>query len=189
MANLDAPLGFRAVSNGVAGSVPRISPYLVAASTTVYEGDVVALNASGLIIAYTTTDAIAGDLIGVAAHKAAAAEEVLVYDDPAQEFEAQQDAADLTTLADYQFLNFGLVKTTGNTTTLQSKHEIDGGTGLSAFGTNASTVRPVQIVRKSQSINNEIGASVSWTKFVVRINPAAHLSGTGGILRGGGIGT
>lgn len=178
MANLDAPNGLRAVENGVAGIVPRLRKYTVKASTAVYEGDIVALNGTGQVIGYTTTDAAAGDLIGVAAHPVTAAQsdrELLVYDDPAQVFEAQADDGSLTVTSDYLFQLFKPVSTTGNTTTLQSKHEIDASTGTGASGAAATNVAPLQIIGVSEAINND--EAVSFTRYLVQIIPDAHLRG------------
>jgi len=193
--NLDAPMGFRALENGVAGVVPRLRKYTVAASTAIYEGDIVALNASGLVIAYTTTDAIGGDLIGVAAHHVPSGGAgpssdlgIHVYDDPEQIFEVQANDDSLTVHVDYAFKMFGVVKTTGNTTTLQSKHELNDATGGAIFGTNTTTVRPIQVIAKSTNPTNTVSATASWAKFNVKIHQNAHLRGGGGISYiGGGI--
>lgn len=182
MANSDAPFGFRPVENGVAGTVPRLREYTVAASTAIYEGDLVALNASGLVIAYTTTDAAAGDLIGVAAHHVPSGGagpsndlSLLVYDDPNQIFEAQADDNSLTQVSDYLFKLVKPVKTTGNTTTLQSKHEIDASSATAASGAAATNVAPLQIIDVSEAINND--KNVSFTRYLVQIIPDAHLRG------------
>lgn len=176
MANLDAPLGFRAVENGVAGIVPRLRTYDVAASVAVYEGDLVAVNSTGNVIAYTTTDAAAGDLIGVAAHPVTASQtdrELAVYDDPAQIFEIQADDNSLTVAADYLFEFFKPVATSGNTTTLQSKHELDASTGTSVQGTVATNIAPVQVIGVSKAINND--TAVSFTRYLVKIVGPAHI--------------
>jgi hypothetical protein len=182
MANLDAPFGFRPVENGVAGTVPRLRKYTVAASTAIYEGDLIGLNASGLVIAYTTTDAAAGDLIGVAAHHVPSGGagpssdlSLLVYDDVEQIFEAQADDNSLTQLSDYLFKLVKPVSTTGNTTTLQSKHEIDASSATATSGAAATNIAPLQIVGVSEAINNT--ANVSFTRYLCRILPAAHLRG------------
>ena len=188
MANLDAPRGYRAVANGVAGTTPRLNAYSVASGAAVFEGDIVALNASALLLPYTTTDALAGDIVGVAAHHgAASATEVLVYDDPAQEYEVQSDDNSLTVVLDYTGLMFKPIIATGNTTTLQSKHELDGSSATSIFGTAATNVTPIMVLRKSAAINND--ANVSFTRYIVKINSNAHLFGGGGVSAiGGGIG-
>ena len=190
MSNLDAPLGFRAVENGVAGVVPRLRAYSAKASTAIYEGDLVAINSTGLVQGYSATDAIAGDLLGVAAHPVTAAQtdrEILVYDDPEQLYEVQADDASLTVAADYLFKLFAPVTTSGNTTTLQSKQELDASSGSSLFGTNTTTVRPIQVIAVSKAINND--EAVSFTKYIVKIADNAHIRGGGGASAiGGGIG-
>jgi len=176
MANLDAPLGFRAVENGVAGIVPRLRTYTVADSVAVYEGDLVAINSTGKIIAYNTTDAAAGDLVGVAAHPVTAAaddRELQIYDDPAQIFEVQADDNSLTVVSDYLFKFFKPVATTGNTTTLQSKHELDADSGTATQGTVATNIAPVQVIGVSKAINND--EAVSFTRYLVKIVGPAHI--------------
>jgi hypothetical protein len=172
--NLDIPFGFRAVENGVAGIVPRLREYTVADSVAIYEGDIVVMNSTGLIKAYTATAADAGDVIGVAAHPvtAAATDRALqVYDDPEQIYEAQADDATLTNASLYLFEYFDIVKTTGNTTTLQSKHEIDGDSGSGILSAGSA----VQIIGPSLDPRNVISATSSWAKFLVRIVPQAHI--------------
>lgn len=172
MANLDSPFGFRPINNGTAGTAPRLTKYSVKASTAIYEGDLVGINTTGAIIGYTTTDADAGDIVGVAAHHVAAAatdRSLLVYDDPEQLFEAQADDNSLTAVGDYLFKYFAAVKTTGNTTTLQSKHEIDGNTATATLAAN----NVVQVVGRSLAIDNT--SNVSYTRYICRIIPQAHI--------------
>jgi hypothetical protein len=192
MSNLDAPLGVRAVENGVAGVVPRLRTYEVEDSTAVYEGDLVAINSTGEVTSYSTTDAAAGDLLGVAAHPVTASQddrELQVYDDPAQIYEVQADDNSLTVTADYLFKFFKPVATTGNTTTLQSKHELDASTGTATQGTAATNIAPVQVIGLSKAINNDEG--VSFTRYLVKIVGPAHIrSDVAGInaTHTGGIG-
>ncbi len=172
MANLDHPSGFRPVSNGIAGTAPRITEYTALTNILIGEGDLVGINTTGLVIAYTTTDADAGDVLGVAAHPLAAAQtdrSLLVYDDPEQTYEAQVDDATLTNASLYLFKYFDIVKTAANGTTLQSKQEIDGNTGTAAL----AAANAVQIVGRSKAINNE--ADVSFTRYICRIVPQAHI--------------
>jgi hypothetical protein len=172
MANIDHPFGFRAVNTGTAGTVPRLTEYTALTNIAIYEGDIVALNTTGLVIAYTTADADSGDVIGVAAHTLTAAmtaRELLVYDDPEQIFEAQVDDDTVASNAGWLFQYFAVTATTGNTTTLQSKHEIDGDTGTNL----AATTMAVQIVGLSKAINN--AANLSVTRYLCRILPQAHI--------------
>lgn len=172
MSNLDAPLGFRPVENGVAGIVPRLREYTALTNIAIYEGDLVGINTTGLVVAYTTTDADAGDVLGVAAHPLTASQSdraLQVYDDPEQIFEAQVDDNTLTNASLYLFKYFDAVKTTGNTTTLQSKHEIDGNSGTAALA--AGNV--VQVIGPSKAINND--ENVSYSRYLCRIVPQAHI--------------
>jgi len=172
--NIDLPFGLRAVENGVAGTVPRLRPYTVKAAVAIYEGDLVGMNTTGVITAYTATDADNGDIVGVAAHHIAAGavdRELLVYDDPEQIYEVQANDDSLTIAGDYMFEYFDIVATTGNTTTLQSKHEIDDATGTNAL----AAANVVQVIGASLQPSNVISATASWAKFLVRIVPQAHI--------------
>lgn len=185
MANLDAPMGYRPIENGVAGITSRLRMYPVTASLAVYEGDLVALNSTGTVVAYTTTDAVAGNLIGVAAHHVSATatdRNLAVYDDPNQVFEAQADDGTITNAALAKFKLFKPVIATGNTTTLQSKHEIDASATSSLFGTVATQVYPIQVLKPSGAINNT--AYTTYTRYECQIHPSAHLRGTGGYKLG-----
>jgi len=179
--NIDAPHGFSPVRN-VAGTAPQLNPYTVAASTTIYEGELVALNTSGLIVDGNDTDALAGNLIGVAAHYQVASGELLVYDDPEQLYAVQADDNSITNLAGYQHLMFDVVTWSGaQTTLLHSIDELDGSSGLTTVGTDAATLRPLLCVGKVNSADNAIGGTTaeSWTQFIVKIAPPCHLNGMG----------
>jgi len=172
MANLNARLGFRPVSNGIAGTAPRLTQYTALTNIAIGEGDLVGINTTGEIIAYTATDADAGDVIGVAAHPLVAAQSdrsLIVYDDPEQLYEAQVDDATLTNASLFMFKYFDANKSTLNTTTLQSKQQIDGNTGTAAL----AAANVVQIVGVSGAINNT--ANTTYTRYICRIVPQAHI--------------
>lgn len=180
MANLDAPLGFRAVENGVAGTAPRLRKYTVKSSLAIGEGDLVALNSTAQVIAYTTTDAVAGDLIGVAAHPVTATQtsrDLMVYDDPQQIFEVQADGDVGSAVNSWLGKLFKVTVNTLNTTTLQSKHELDASASSAVFGTVATQVYPLRVVGVSAAIDNT--DLVSYTRYLVQIHPSAHLRGNG----------
>ncbi len=121
MANRDAPMGFRPAYT-LHGGPPHIGSYKNTA-VAIYPGDAVHLDGSGRVNSIASTETP----MGVAATyvSATAGQEVLVYDDLTNTiFEVQADEADIaddTTIG----LFYDVLATTGNTTTLQSKQELD----------------------------------------------------------------
>lgn len=180
MANIDWPSGLRPVSNGVAGTTPRLRPYNKLAGI-IYEGDILYAGEGGVAVYNGTTDANADNLIGVAAHYAGtdAGQEVFVYDDPDQEYLVQVDDASISTttnLNDARLRHAGIVYATGNTTTLQSKVELDG-SGI----TNVWTLDlPLLVVRPWVADDNELGANI---KLVVKIDHRSHIITNDSITR------
>ncbi|KPJ95875.1 MAG: hypothetical protein AMJ55_03000 [Gammaproteobacteria bacterium SG8_15] len=177
MANLDRPLGLRALSAGVAGTAPRLTQYAVSATLTaaIYEGDLVYKGALGIVAVADATDTTeVQNIIGVAANYVAATpgadKKVHVYDDPAQKFLVQVDDNAISTAA-LEIESIGkyarATVVTGNTSTLQSKMELDG----SSITSVASTWECLQVLAKdSRSV-----ASGSWADVEVQINPAFHI--------------
>uniref|UniRef100_A0A6M3KZK1 Putative structural protein n=1 Tax=viral metagenome TaxID=1070528 RepID=A0A6M3KZK1_9ZZZZ len=128
MANTDRPHGFSPV-----GAILRVRPYHIEAATILYIGDAVELQADGYIETCT-----AGDLaiIGVSRgySSSTASDDILVYDDTEQTFEAQDNAS--ATLAITSLgSNFDHVAGSGSTVTFISAHEIDASTASNATGT------------------------------------------------------
>jgi hypothetical protein len=182
MANIDWPSGLRPVSNGIAGTAPRMKPYPKLAGI-IYEGDMLYMGEGGVVVYNGTTDAHADNIVGVAAHyvgtAAATGEAVWVYDDPAQEFICQCDGADITVVADANaslLRHAPVVYATGNTTTLQSKVEIDS-SGITSVWTLDT---PLLIVRKWEASDNAYGANY---KFVVKIDNKNHIVTNDSITR------
>lgn len=173
--NRNAPRGFVPIKNR-GGTIPRIGTYTVAAATTVYQGNLLAINASGLLITGSHTLCITGQIIGAAAGYATAAQECKVYDDPEQLFELQADDNTVTTVAAAVGALYRLVLTTGNTTTLQSKHQIDASTGAAVTGSGATTVTPIRIEGLVPTIGNSITSS--YSRWAVRIIPGVHHYGS-----------
>lgn len=176
MANTDWQTGLRPVSVGRAGTAPVIHEYI--AATAVYEGQLLYLKDTGVLVA---TDGIAaaeyGAIVGVAAHYAAADANVAVYDDPDQEFEIQDVAnviSTTTTLADAKGMFAALVSNaSANSTTLQCKGELNTAAMSSVF---VGTTHHVQILRESPAIDSSVSAG-SWTKMIVKIAQPQHLYG------------
>jgi len=174
MANTDAPRGLQAINNPY-GTVPLMEKFSVTASTTIYEGQPVALADTGLIVAASHTNALTGSWIGVASHYVAGAatdRSLIVYTDVNQEYEIQSDDASLTAITDYKGALFRFTNIAAGSGTLKhSKAEIDGSSATGVMGTAAGSVTPLRVERISAQINNELGASKSWTKFLVKIAP------------------
>lgn len=182
MANIDAPVGMRPVKVEY-GTAPKIEKFAVTDSVAIYQGAPVCLADTGLIVAYTNTLAAAGQVVGVASHYVSAAQAdrtLLVYTDPGQVFEMQSDDATLTAVTDYRGGLFRFVNpAAGNTTTLQSKAEIDGSSGTSVTGATSTAVTPIRIEDVVVAPQNTIGSGISWTRFLVRFILPVHHRGMG----------
>ena len=185
MANLDRPMGFRPVSNGIAGTAPRISQYVVDStlSTAIYEGDMVYKYKLGVISVADSTDTTeVRNIVGVAAHYVGtdpgAGTKVAVYDDPEQKFIVQVDDNAVSTAALLQELigfHGRIIPTTGGVTTLQSKMELDGSSLTSTAVTATETWNCIQFL----GIDSLSVSSGSWADAYVRIRRTHHFSGGG----------
>lgn len=164
MANVDYPMGLKAIGT-VHGGPPRIGTYKSDGSAIIYPGDPIKKDGSGRVLSNTA----AGDnSFGVAATYAAAVTgtELQVYDDLVNtEFEIQVDDA---TLADDTVIGnyYDLTTTTGDTTTLRSKVELDGdasaedtlrvlrlaGRPGNAWGTNANVIVQIRVTEAAPVI-------------------------------------
>jgi len=159
MANIDAPFGLRPVRMMNGGKIPMRKYANKGATTAVYQGDIVVLQAADgrvLRLANTSTNA---DIIGVAANYVAAGtagQELWVYDDPFTVFELQSDG---TTAADYTD-HIGAVGpvlvTAGSTTTGVSKMELDV-SQVTSSGTASNNV--VKIIGVSDNVRNDSSSS------------------------------
>ena len=178
MANIDSPNGMRAVKAKY-GTVPQRRKYLVKASTEIFEGAPVCLNTTGNIVAYTTTLAIKGQVVGVADEYVSTTRSdrsIFVFDDPAQLFEMQSDDNTLSLLTDYLGKVFTFTNaTTGHATLLHSKAEINGDTGTSVLGTLATQIQPIMIEAESGSIGN--AKKILHSRYQVRFIPKVHVFG------------
>ena len=182
--NLDAPLGFRPVRNHPGGTYPQIEE-LYASSAVIYEGDMLIRTTAGLVQTVTHTST-AGDntVVGVAAHYLAAGtaglnttRKVAVYNDPHQRYVVQSDDSGTpTTVTAYVGKNFAQTVTTGNTTTLQSKHELDSNTGTTAVA--ALRVHDVWTGLENSIVSGSATDS-QFVKFVVSIPWDIHHYGGG----------
>lgn len=148
MANANRPKGFRPHERAL-----RESPY--AAGGTIYPGDAVTMNSSGLMVAAAAGEALAG----VAASYAADGGEVLVWDHPDQKFEGQCD--DGTSVAQTDMgNNCDILATAGNSTYKASRMEID-------ISSKVTTAAQVKLLRILPAIDNAAG---EFAKVVFVIN-------------------
>jgi len=181
MANLDRPMGFRPVSNGIAGTAPRITHYAVSATLTaaIGEGDLLQRGKLGVLSVVDATDVTEiQNIIGVSAQYVAATpgagSTCAVYDDPSQKFLVQCDDNAVSTAALLQEvigLAARVVPTTYNTTTLQSKMELDGSSITSTAVTATETWDCLQIL----GMDSLSVASGSWADLYVQIRPSHHV--------------
>lgn len=170
MANIDWPAGLRPVSNGKAGTAPRITKYTRSSTGALYEGAPCYLAETGPAVAAQTT--MDPNVLGViAAYCGASETEVFVYDDPEQEFEIQGDTAVTTPISVIGHVCNPLNPTTGNATTLQSKCELD----ISEATTTRADGDILQIVRLvDEESNDQDAANAKW---IVKFYEPAHIFG------------
>lgn len=147
MANRDAPFGFR-YAYTLHGGPPHIGHYKNTA-VAIYPGDLVHLDGSGRVNSIASTETP----MGVAKNyvSATADQDVEVYDDLENTvFRVQADGADL---ADDTVIGlfYDVVATTGNTTTLQGKMELD---------SDASAEDTLVLLGKVDEPGNAWGANV-----------------------------
>lgn len=148
------------------GKVERIRPYLKdSGAVAIYPGDFVTLETDGGIGVATASQAL---ILGVAAEYSAASTEktdFLVYDDPNQLF-AVQDDGDTTAMTEASIgTNVDLIVTTGDTTTLRSRHEIDS----SSVATTATLALKVIALHPIEG-RSFASAAGDPRKWVVKIN-------------------
>lgn len=125
MANADRPFGFR-FGYSIHGGPPHIGMYKNTA-VAIYPGDVVHLDGSGRVNSVLTADIATDVPIGVAINyvDGTADQDVFVMDDLANTiFKVQADGADIADDTQKGTF-FDILMTTGNTTTLQGKQELD----------------------------------------------------------------
>lgn len=164
-AAVDKPFGFRPYDE-----VLRVSPYYKDASAVaIYPGDAVILETDGGL---GVASANSTNIVGVAAEYSAASTEktdFLVYDHPEQRFVVQDDSDTTHMTRASEGENVSIVTTTGDTTTLQSRQEIDSSTSAT------TAALPIKVLRL-HPIENSSYASGAGTmrKWVVKINNHLH---------------
>ena len=154
MANTDLPRGFE-----VHGQCLRSAPYVLGG--TVYPGDAVTLNSSGLVV----VAAASGIILGIALGYGVITETVLVADHPQQEISAQCDETEVNAQT---FVGncADIVATAGNSTYRTSRHELD------SSGASAAQAQ-LQILRLEPYPGNAFGTNC---KVICRINEHAYNS-------------
>lgn len=162
MANANRAKGFQPYEQP-----KRESPYV--AGGTIYPGDLVRMNSSGLIVA---ASADTNPNIGVSAQYATTGQEVKVWDDPEQKFVAQADSGGSVSIAQTDAgLNYQIVATTGSTAYKQSRQELDASSGAS------DSNLPLRMLAISPAVNNAAGVNA---KVVVVLNNHQRKAGTVG---------
>jgi hypothetical protein len=161
MANGDRPNGFRPYG-------PIQSPAMAyQAGGTIYPGDAVKMNSSGVVVVAAAGDA----LLGVAEGKAASGEKVKVFDNPNQRFVGQLAGSEINEQTDIGN-NCDIVATAGSSTYNLSRMEIDGSTQTAAGSAQ------VQILEILPAVGNSLGANV---QVVFRINEHMLTEGKSGV--------
>ena len=149
MANVDFPRGAIPYRGNM-----NVNYYDIGA-TAIYLYDLVERRNDGLVY---PAQASSITIIGSAAEYKAASStgRIAVYDDPNMRFLMQASDSDIDVQTDLDLV-YNIVATTGNTTTKQSKHEIDSTTGA------ATATLPIKILRIADVITkagNALGANV-----------------------------
>jgi hypothetical protein len=150
MANKDMVVGF--VPHGKIESLREYT----AGSNPIYPGDLVRMNASGLIDPCAASDSA----IGVAMNYCAASGKVLVCDGIDQKFMVQADDATIDAQTDIG-LNYDIVVAAANTTYKRSGMELDASTQAT------TNTLPLRLLAVDKQIDNALGANV---KCIVKIN-------------------
>lgn len=167
MANPDRPNGFRPASPIM---TPRPYKVLVANATKIFKGDMLdVVNTGGV------TPAVAGSAVHLGSTDdvlaATTAGQVVVYDDPDQDYLAQDDASD-SPVRTYIFENVDHVAGTGNANTNMSGHEL----GLS---THVGTTAGFMLLELIEGPEFDTIAATSSDNAVWRCRVMEHVLRTG----------
>ena len=181
MSNVDAPRGFRAI-RGDYNAAPKLETYGVTAAIEIGEGQPVCIAATGLVVSYTDALALAGNILGVAAHYVAAAavdRELQVYTDPNQLYEIQFDDNTVTDIAGCVGALFDIVNPTTINTTLQTSSAEADHTAAVNIGATAGDLKPIRCEGLSKNMQND--RLTTWTRIVVRFVGPVHHRGMGAV--------
>jgi len=162
-------MGLRPIGNGVGGTAPQITHYTRSNTAVLYEGAILVRAADGPAVYNGTTAAHAYNVVGVCAAYCAADEtQVIVYDDPQQEFLVQGDDA-IADPIDAIGKMAPVSPFTGNTTTLQSKTEMtSAGITVTYAAFDCLQIRRIW----NGEDNDQDAANAKW---VVKFTPTAHI--------------
>lgn len=159
MANVDRPSGFQPK-----GTVLRETPYT--AGGTIYPGDAVTLNSSGLVVVAAAGQA----LLGVSRDYAVSTGEVCVFDHPDQLFFVQADETQVDAQTDIGNV-CDIVATAGDSTYRASRMELDS----SDVNTTSGQLMILGIERR---VGNALGTNCTC---LVRINEHFLANASAGI--------
>lgn len=159
MANRDEVKGLQPY-----GPLLRAQPYTTGG--TIYEGDPVKPNGSGVIVVATAGDAC----IGVALSYGVSGDTIMVADHPDQLFVCQQDSTDIDAATDMH-LNYNFTFGTASTLFRRSGVEIDSDTGA----TNSN--KQAKVLRFLPAVDNDTASGNS--KVICKINNHILGQGTG----------
>lgn len=159
MANSDRPRGFEPKGEPI-----RINKYESGAE--IFPGDAVHMEADGQVDPAVAAEAVLGVALNYAS---AAGKEVLVADDPQQQYIVQADGSDVDAQTDIN-LNYDIIATAGNSTYKISRQELDSSTGAT------TATLQLKLLAIEEREDNALGAQVDC---VVKINNHQLAGGTG----------
>jgi hypothetical protein len=160
MPNLDAPRGLYPVHNKLGGEMGRTIQLYVKASQTIYNGDLVSVDATGTVVASTADDGVL--VAGVAAEykvgNASGTTPIAIYRADEYQFCIQADSGSTPAATD-RWATANHIAGSGDATTKMSGHELDS----SDIGTGIQ----MRIVDKRNVSGNDWGEHVD---LIVEIN-------------------
>jgi hypothetical protein len=160
MANVSRKKGFLPY-----GEVLRERPYV--AGGTVYAGDLVKMNSSGLVVVCAAGDAA----LGVACAKATSGNPVMVWDHPDQQYVCQATTG-VSIAQTHAGNNADILATAGSSTYNMSRQELD----ASTLATTSTLV--LRVLGIAPAINNAAG---DVAKVIVAINVSQLKAGADGV--------
>lgn len=169
--------GLQPITNGKAGTVPRVRHYVVSATyaTTIAEGCIAIKGALGVTMETASASPGDGTVVGVFAQNRAALDsrivKVAIYDDPEQEFACIQNKTITSTQAIEYIGQFtGVISNTYNAT-LGSGKAVLNTTG--AVTSVYTTTNCMQILGVVTNTGDDTGAVNS--QLIVKFAPESHI--------------
>lgn len=173
MANTDFPRGMWPVEGTGGSSSPQLRAYYASLDAAAIARGMPVQIIDGLVSKATASSSF---IVGVAAHfktsaTSAARKQVYVFDDPHQVFSIQSDGS-LTNFDSYVGAHFTIINAgTYNSTTLQSKAELDASTANRKTPLASHQIQCVGISQKQ----NHSEANRSFVECHVKWLPAANI--------------